>query len=717
MANKGARLPVGIPTDLTPRQREVLALIAEGRTNFDIAQRLAISLEGVKYHVSEILQRLEVDSREEAAQAWRADRRPLRRVSRGIALASPLRLAGWLAGGALAVAVVGLLVVALTGQFRGGDEGIQPATPTGSVLDPTATPGAEPPRLVSCPAEIEDRICEFAALAEGWVRVGETNSLIGGGPFALPETRDDLAALFGSGDGEQWTLRSIACAYVRGEPPEPDCSVRFALVFSNFELEEAGADQAGMVTLGYQSGPIHLDAYGMPELTWQRSLIVGPLTSGEMLPGGPPIGLGYRVYPVEVLPLGQPTPTPVPAVETLGDVEVHELVIGAEATLPNDLVLYLWRAPWAAEANPDILRVYRGGDGTIRTDDLFARADEQLGPLAIVSYAADVNFSTIVAASCTAPDCQGVALGAWEGTFRLVRSTDGGITWETFGEVSAMTFPAAIDGDRAIMREWLGRDANDRAIERYFIHPSGEPVAPPRPFMSPRAVPGIGLMWEPGYQDDRIGAEPARDDDGNVIAALSAVPNLAAQVSGRAADGTYAGIWNYVPDRPADPHPRSQYLGMVDANGDVRALYTPGAVRAFRVPAFAGSGLLVSNAELPLPPGSSRIFYVPAVLIDLTTGRAHALPELFEGLDDRLQPIVRGAAPGRVARVAVPGDCAFVYPDAGGEGTPYRCYVDGVLLKDSGETRIKGSKTWVRVITPDGFEGWADAETLERRPG
>ncbi|MGH2633252.1 MAG: LuxR C-terminal-related transcriptional regulator [Tepidiformaceae bacterium] len=56
---------------LTKRQREVLALIADGHTNPEIAAALSISLDGAKWHVREILSALGVDSREAAAAYWR----------------------------------------------------------------------------------------------------------------------------------------------------------------------------------------------------------------------------------------------------------------------------------------------------------------------------------------------------------------------------------------------------------------------------------------------------------------------------------------------------------------------------------------------------------------------------------------------------------------------------------------------------------------------
>jgi NarL family two-component system response regulator LiaR len=52
---------------LTRRERQVLALMAEGMTNAEIADRLVISLSTAKTHVSSIISKLGVSSRTEAA--------------------------------------------------------------------------------------------------------------------------------------------------------------------------------------------------------------------------------------------------------------------------------------------------------------------------------------------------------------------------------------------------------------------------------------------------------------------------------------------------------------------------------------------------------------------------------------------------------------------------------------------------------------------------
>ena len=53
--------------NLSTREREVLELIAKGKTNHDIAEKLYISERTVKFHISSILSKLKVKNRTEAA--------------------------------------------------------------------------------------------------------------------------------------------------------------------------------------------------------------------------------------------------------------------------------------------------------------------------------------------------------------------------------------------------------------------------------------------------------------------------------------------------------------------------------------------------------------------------------------------------------------------------------------------------------------------------
>ena len=53
----------GAVPELTEREREVLELLADGRSNADIAQRLTISQKTVRNHVANIFAKFQVDDR------------------------------------------------------------------------------------------------------------------------------------------------------------------------------------------------------------------------------------------------------------------------------------------------------------------------------------------------------------------------------------------------------------------------------------------------------------------------------------------------------------------------------------------------------------------------------------------------------------------------------------------------------------------------------
>jgi DNA-binding NarL/FixJ family response regulator len=57
------------PAGLTDRQLDVLRLVAEGRTNAEIADELVLSVRTVDHHVSAVLAKLGVATRQEAAAA------------------------------------------------------------------------------------------------------------------------------------------------------------------------------------------------------------------------------------------------------------------------------------------------------------------------------------------------------------------------------------------------------------------------------------------------------------------------------------------------------------------------------------------------------------------------------------------------------------------------------------------------------------------------
>jgi DNA-binding NarL/FixJ family response regulator len=81
LADQGSR-----PADaahLTPREREVLMLIEQGLSNKQIAQRLSIEVRTVKNHVHNLLEKLRVRRRGEAAARLRSARVPALDLLRG----------------------------------------------------------------------------------------------------------------------------------------------------------------------------------------------------------------------------------------------------------------------------------------------------------------------------------------------------------------------------------------------------------------------------------------------------------------------------------------------------------------------------------------------------------------------------------------------------------------------------------------------------------
>ncbi|MBE0607949.1 MAG: helix-turn-helix transcriptional regulator, partial [Dehalococcoidia bacterium] len=109
--------------ELNERQRRVLDLLVQGKTNGEVAGALGITLDGAKWNVSEILGKLGLATREEAADYWRWRNRHGRGVVRALrGLAGPAALK-WAAGGVAAVAVAAIAV----GFFANQDS--EPAAP------------------------------------------------------------------------------------------------------------------------------------------------------------------------------------------------------------------------------------------------------------------------------------------------------------------------------------------------------------------------------------------------------------------------------------------------------------------------------------------------------------------------------------------------------------------------------------------------------------
>lgn len=166
---------------LTPRQRQVLELVARGKTNPQIAAALGITLDGAKFHVSEILDRLGVATREEAAVWWREQHSVPARVFGVLSLL----FTRWVAVGAAGVAAAGIaaivVVAAGAGTSHRPNSAAAVSPTTTAARDATSSPSPSPtvPARLSAaatatPASSHLAPCVPANLVAAFAVEGET---------------------------------------------------------------------------------------------------------------------------------------------------------------------------------------------------------------------------------------------------------------------------------------------------------------------------------------------------------------------------------------------------------------------------------------------------------------------------------------------------------------------------------------------------------------
>jgi DNA-binding CsgD family transcriptional regulator len=162
--------------ELSPRQRQVLDLISRGRTNAEIADSLGVSLDGAKYHVREILGKLGVDSREEAASYWHAYNRPTARLARALSGVFGLGTLKAVVGGAAIIAAGGAVAAIVVGinAARQDTSGGEPA----ATIPPEETPNPPPATTTPEPSPTAETPEQFAARIAALVSSGQLDELL-----------------------------------------------------------------------------------------------------------------------------------------------------------------------------------------------------------------------------------------------------------------------------------------------------------------------------------------------------------------------------------------------------------------------------------------------------------------------------------------------------------------------------------------------------------
>jgi DNA-binding CsgD family transcriptional regulator len=223
------------PHGLSPQQERVLSLISAGRTNAEIAALLGVTLDGAKWHVREILTRLDVQTREQAAEWWTTHQSPAARASRTFhALAGVLT---WKVAAATAAVSIASGSAALVGlSFRAG--------PTASASEEVPACSREDVRM-----ETSTELTDAAARVTVWLSIRET-----------PWHQDVLDVLPGLGDSapERCELDTSASVelYQVGELPDLGAGKPEAPILRPIEGLRGNPTVAGLKVQLRQGDPV-----------------------------------------------------------------------------------------------------------------------------------------------------------------------------------------------------------------------------------------------------------------------------------------------------------------------------------------------------------------------------------------------------------------------------------------------------------------------------
>ena len=385
--------------------------------------------------------------------------------------------------------------------------------------------------------------------------------------------------------------------------------------------------------------------------------------------------------------------------------QVGPLQVGDEAELPRDVALIVETGCFQCDGpTAGLVRVYRDRAGKIRTDTLFARPEGPSRPY-ISGFALSPDGAEIAVGVCSRGHCGPVAQETPDAQTTLFRSLDGGVTWSELAVLNGAHGVVAIGQGGVIVSGPF--QAGTQAAPPFRVLPQGRPLTPPPGASAgrPISLPGGDLLWR-----TEDGRRVVRGDGGGFLDL-----NL----------GDRGWIGDLVPDATGERFAVSwgdggrQYVGVVGRDGRLITTLSSGENTYAAVGAWLSSTLLVGNVTVSQPQlrtAAPQPFsgLLPAIF-DLQAGRVSPIPipfldSPFRNGRNRIQATLRGP----FARVASPGDCLNVRAEPGAAAKVVTCAADGVLLRDTGETREQGGATWLRVVTPSGQEGWASAAYLER---
>lgn len=404
-----------------------------------------------------------------------------------------------------------------------------------------------------------------------------------------------------------------------------------------------------------------------------------------------------------VSPTDEQSGTPDPGLD-FGGVPVREWRVNRPEPVPEGLALYLetgcFGCEGAAGSIQRIVQMGSGDDAHLETETLFrAPGDESAS---IISLEPMPGGGTIFATACIQGQCGPLGEPSTDARSALYRSSNGGVTWLELESYDGIVAIAGVTSDGVVLV--AGRSGTQ---SHYFVYETGQ------------ALPALaGSAVEP----HTIGGElTLRSQDGQLVSSREQVlfdppGSWEAWLAGRSDPAGARFVTSL--SLPAAEH-ATTISGFV-RDGQLAEVFTGPQVQ---VGDWLDDGRAVGNVVIQrhavpaVGPATDEQWYSIPALIDFGAGTITPLEIdglLFESETYRGRNTVIAAAEGRWVEVAGGDECVRLRARPALDGEVIGCYADGVLFDGGEETTEADGVTWAYYRAPDGLEGWASTEFLNR---
>lgn len=422
-----------------------------------------------------------------------------------------------------------------------------------------------------------------------------------------------------------------------------------------------------------------------------------------------PSASGSSAMPDRLAEERTPPTAPASRVGTSNTASLASLRYGDPLDLPENIAVIVETGCFQCDGPATgLLRVYRDPAGRLRSDILIQRPEGGLNNPYINSNAALPDASDLVVSICSRGYCGPANAITDDARTTVLRSRDGGVTWSELIQLDgAYDVVALAPGGVVVEGPFAPRDGTAPAAPMYRRYPGAQPVHPPAEARGGRPVtlPYGEVGW---LTEDRQRLLRA---DGAAYLPLDLEPNARVGMIQPDSSGQRV-LVGWTAGAPAQPPPSGAgQIGVFDRLGSRLRAFTSAGLIGPAV--WLDDGWIIANAAVPVlrPTSASQSFTYLPVLVDLAAGEVRPIPDPFDnGGRNRIRAVLRGP----FARVTPSGGCLNIRAEPRPDATVLNCAADGVLLRDTGETREAGGETWVRVVAPDRTEGWAAARFLER---